>query len=63
MGPTTKDIGAIIRDGKALDRAIERTHQRVLRRHRQTGIPVVIWRDGKVVEVPADAFDSAKDAR
>jgi hypothetical protein len=26
-------------------------HRRVIRLHRQLGVPLVIWRDGKVVEV------------
>ena len=50
-----KDIGAIIREGTAIDRAIESAHRRVIRRHRQLGIPLVIWKDGRVIEVPPDS--------
>lgn len=46
-----KDIGAIIRDGTAIDEAIVRARQRVARRHRQLGIPLVVWQDGRVVEI------------
>ena len=46
-----KDIGAIIRDGTAIDQAIERARQRVVRRHRQLGLPLVVWQDGRVVEI------------
>lgn len=46
-----KDIGAIIRDGTAIDRAIERAQRRVVVRHRQLGLPLVVWKDGRVVEI------------
>ncbi len=46
-----KDVSAIIRDGTAIDRAIERAQRRVKRRHRLLGIPLVIWQDGRVVEI------------
>jgi len=52
---STKDIAAIVRDGAAIDRAIELAGYRVVRRHRQLGVPLVIWRDGRVVEVPAES--------
>ena len=52
-----KDIGAIIREGTAIDQAIEAAHRRVVRRHQQLGIPLVIWKDGRVVEVPASSVD------
>ena len=47
------DIERILRDGNAIDRAMVAAHRRVIRLHRQLGIPLVIWRDGKVVEVSA----------
>lgn len=56
-----------IRDGDALDRAIIAARRRVILRHRQLGVPLVIWRDGNVVEVapenvelPADIGDPAE---
>ena len=52
---TSEEIGRIIRDGTALDRAMVRTHRAVILRHRQDGVPLVLWRDGQVVEV--DPFD------
>ena len=52
---STKDIAAILRDGTALDRAIERAGNAVVRRHRQLGVPLVIWRDGRVAEVPPES--------
>ena len=52
-----RDIASIIRDGSAIDRAITAARRRVIRRHRQLGIPLVIWRDGQVVEVPPESVE------
>ncbi len=46
-----RDIGRIIREGTAIDRAMVAAQRRVILRHRQLGIPLVLWRDGRVVEV------------
>jgi len=61
----SREIASIIREGTAIDRAIVAARRRVIRRHRQLGVPLVIWRDGQVVEVspesvelPADTEDS-----
>jgi hypothetical protein len=56
-----RDPAEVLRDGDAIDRAILRAHREVILRHRQLGLPLVIWRDGKVVEVPADEFDLPSD--
>jgi hypothetical protein len=57
-----KDIGAIMRDGKAVDRAMDRAFRRVVEHHRRLGLPLVMWRDGRVVRVPADSVQLAEDA-
>lgn len=44
---TTRDVAAIVRDGTAIDRAIERAQRRVMQRHRQLGIPLAIWQEGR----------------
>lgn len=50
-----RDIEAIIRGGSAIDDAIAAARRRVIERHRQLHVPLVIWREGHVVEVPPDA--------
>ena len=52
---SAKDIAAILRDGAAIDRAIERAGYAVVRRHRQLGVPLVIRQDGRVVELPPES--------
>ncbi|MCU0893554.1 MAG: hypothetical protein MUD06_04395 [Rhodospirillales bacterium] len=49
-----------VRDGAALDRAIIAARKRVIRRHRQLGIPLVIWRDGRIIEVAPESVDLAE---
>ena len=53
----SRDIGMILRDGTAIDRAIVAARRRVIQRHRQLGVPLVIWRDGQVVEVPPESVE------
>jgi hypothetical protein len=57
----SRDIENILRDGTAIDRAIVAAHRRVIQRHRQLGVPLVIWRDGQVVEVPLESVDLPDD--
>ena len=56
-----RDIESIIRDGTAIDRAIIAARRRVIRRHRQLGVPLAIWRNGKVVEVPPESIELPVD--
>lgn len=37
------DIGEIIRDGSAIDRAIVAARRRVIETHRRLGVPLVVW--------------------
>lgn len=46
-------------DGKAIDRALKEAVRDAVVRHRQLGLPLATWRDGKVVwiapeEIPVD---------
>ncbi len=56
-----RDVAAMFRDGDAIDRAIVAAHRRVILHHRQLGLPLVIWRDGKVVEVPPESVELPGD--
>lgn len=49
-----------VRDGAALDQAIIAARKRVVRRHRQLGIPLVIWRDGRIIEMAPESVDLAE---
>ncbi|HUD98899.1 MAG TPA: hypothetical protein VMR62_04955 [Bryobacteraceae bacterium] len=49
-----KDIDQIFRDGTAIEEAVERAYRRAVKQHRQNGVPMVFWENGKIVEIPAD---------
>ncbi len=51
------DPETMVRDGAAIDRAIVAARRRVIRRHRQLGVPLVIWRDGRVIEVAPESVN------
>ncbi len=44
-----KDIGRLFREGKPIDDAMNAAVREVVLRHRQLGLPLAVWRDGKVV--------------
>jgi hypothetical protein len=52
--PEEKDIDQILRDGTAIDEALDRAYRRAVRQHRQNGVPMVFWENGKILKVPAD---------
>lgn len=49
-----KDIGEVFREGTEIEEALARAYRRAVQQHRQNGVPMVFWEDGKIVEVPAD---------
>jgi hypothetical protein len=46
-----KDIGALMREGTAVDRAVKLAFHDAVRRHRQANVPVVMRENGQVVLV------------
>lgn len=52
-----KDITAIFREGTLIDRALAAGVQEAIRRHRQAGVPMAMWRDGKTVWVDAATLE------
>ena len=60
-----KDLQAIMLDGTAIQRAHRESWIKTLDRHKRLGHPIVVWRDGKVVWIPAAEIripDEATDA-
>lgn len=48
------DIDEICRDGSEIDAAVERAGRQARLKHKQMGVPIVIWRDGQIVEIPPE---------
>ncbi len=49
-----KDVRAILLEGTAIQRAQRESWIKTLDRHKRLGNPIVVWRDGKVVWIPAE---------
>ncbi|MDX1947185.1 MAG: hypothetical protein SFU86_17425 [Pirellulaceae bacterium] len=50
----TVDVNQICREGTKIDEAVERAARDARLRHKQMGVPLVVWQDGKVVEIPPE---------
>ena len=48
------DVHAICEDRQEIDRALDRAERSARLRHKQLGVPLVVWQDGKVVEIPPE---------
>jgi hypothetical protein len=46
-----RDIGKIFREGVLIDEAIRKAAQEAVRVHKQAGLPLVVWRDGRIATV------------
>lgn len=44
-----------------MSQALDRATRDAIRRHKQAGVPMSIWRDGKVVLVPAEELEAELD--
>ncbi|MBW2740921.1 MAG: hypothetical protein JRE64_19210 [Deltaproteobacteria bacterium] len=53
LGKNLSDKTMAFRAEEALKKAVART----IADHKRTGDPIVIWRDGKVVKIPADQIE------
>ena len=60
-----KDIAKIFAEGTLIDKALKAGVKDALRRHKQAGQPVVEWRNGQVVWIPADKIkvDAVRNGR
>jgi hypothetical protein len=48
--------------GDMADEALRKAVARVVEEHRKSGEPLAVWRDGKVVRVPADQLQGYEEA-
>ncbi|HVP10202.1 MAG TPA: hypothetical protein VMV94_03340 [Phycisphaerae bacterium] len=58
-----KDITAIFREGTLIDRAIAAAARDAIRRHKQAGVPLAYWQNGKTVWVDAADLEPKRRAR
>ena len=50
---SSSQVGRIFSDGRRIDEALKRAVRKAIRTHERHDVPVVLWRDGRVVLVPA----------
>lgn len=51
---STVSVDEICREGTLIDSAVERAARDARHLHKQLGVPLVVWQDGKVVEIPPE---------
>ena len=51
------DIGRLFRDGTAIDAAMTAAVREAVLQHKQKGMPLAVWRDGKVAWIPPEEID------
>ena len=58
------DVEQMILEGTLIDEAMRRAVEDTLRLHKKLGMPVVGWKDGKAVWIPAEEIevDEERDA-
>jgi hypothetical protein len=62
MKETGRDqIDTLFADGTAIDRAMQDAVQKALLRHRQLGLPIVEWRNGRIVWTPPEEIPLPKE--
>jgi len=48
------DVGEILADTEQVTAAVRRAGRDARLKHKQLGVPLVVWRDGQVVEIPPE---------
>lgn len=48
------DIERICSERSEIDKALDRAGRNARLRHKQLGVPLVVWQDGKIVEIPPE---------
>lgn len=55
-----KDIEKIFLEGTAIDRALRAAAREAFRRHKQAGVPIALWKNGKTVWVDLNEADKSR---
>jgi hypothetical protein len=48
------DVGKLLSDPQRVTDAVRQAGRDARLKHKQLGVPLVIWRDGKIVEIPPE---------
>ncbi len=61
MKDQTTRIDKLFAEGAAIDQALRQGVRQAMLRHRQLGLPIAEWRNGKVVWIPPQEIPLPKD--
>jgi hypothetical protein len=56
-----KDVRSIMLDTNLVEQALQKAVVQAMIRHKRLGNPIVVWRDGKVVWIPAEEIEIPDD--
>ena len=48
------DVENVCRERREIDAALDRADRNARLKHKQLGVPLVVWQDGKVVLIPPE---------
>jgi hypothetical protein len=54
-----KDIAQIFRDGTLIDQAMNAAVRDAVQLHKEKGLPLVVWRDGKILWISPEEAELA----
>ena len=57
-----RDISKLFDQGTAIAQAMNAAAREAVLQHKQKGLPLVVWRDGKVVWIPPDEIEVDSDS-
>lgn len=55
------DLLRVFQEGTEVDEALRRAGREAIRRHKRGGVPLVVWKDGRVVHVPPEELPDLPD--
>lgn len=58
-----RNVGRLLKDRAVLEAALKEGAREALRVHREAGLPLAVWRDGRTEWVSPEEFERLLDAR
>lgn len=57
----SKDILEILSEGALVQKALEKAARQAIQEHKEEGLPLAMWRDGRVVWMTAEELEAESD--
>jgi hypothetical protein len=57
----TRNISQLFDDGTAIAQAMNAAVREAVLQHKQKGLPLAVWRDGRVAWIPPEEIDIGRD--